>query len=126
MIGHRVWLGKEMEEASGSSIEMEEIIPGGPSRQPSLESQRQRRPSPGILRWLLGRSGVTSRPSGPVDDAIEAGAKAYRTDAQTFLTDFNHMSHRRKAGVQEIFDLFIRTSERRDSRRYCPILSAII
>lgn len=97
-----------MEEAGGSGIELEERIPGAPNRQQSLESQRQAQPLPWILRRLLGGSSVVSRPSGPVDDAIEAGAKACRSDARSFLRDFYHMSHRQKARVQEIFDIFIR------------------
>ena len=115
-----------MEDASDSDIELEEMAPGAQSRQQTLESQRQRQPLPWAPRWLLGNSGVASRLSGPVDDAIQAGAEAYRTDARSFLRDFNHMSHRPKARVQEIFDLSIRTPEERDSRHYCLTLYAIL
>ena len=121
-----------MEEAGGSGIEMEEIDPGTPIRQLSLESQSQRRPSPWILRWFMGciskswipwwllpvwwtirwvlpgESNVVPQPSRSVYDAIKAGAKAYRSDARSFIRDFDRMSHRPRSRVQEIFDIFIR------------------
>ena len=97
-----------MEDADDSGIGLEETTRGAPSRQQTLESQRQRQPLPWILRRLLGRFNVLSRPSGPVEDAIKAGAKLYRSDARSFISDFDRMSHRPKSRVQEVFDSFIR------------------
>ena len=114
-----------MEEAGGSGIEMEEITRRGPSRQSSLESQRQRRPSPWNLWrftgrpslpwipwWLLpGESSVVPQPSRQVHDAIKAGAKAYRSDARHFINEFDRMSHFPNFRVEEILDIFIRLGD---------------
>ena len=97
-----------MEDAGESGIELE-TTPGAPSRQQTLESQRQRQPLPWSLRRLLGGFGAASRPIGPVDEAVEAGAKLYRSDARGFLRDYYHMSHRPKAHVQDIFEIFVRS-----------------
>ena len=97
-----------MDEPDNPDIELEERSPGAPSRQQTLESQRSRQPLPWILTRLLGRFNVLSRPSGPVEDAIKAGAKLYRSDARSFISDFDRMSQRPKSRVQEIFDCFIR------------------
>ena len=121
-----------MDEAGDSGIEMEESPQRGPSRHPSLESQRPRRPSPWVLRWLMGESSLVSQTSGLVEDAIKAGAKVYRSDARSFIRDFDRMSHRPKSRVQEIFDVFIRLghidtgSERTTGTLYrhvCPPLA---
>lgn len=98
-----------MENAGESGIELEETTPGAPSRQQTLESQRQRQPLPWSLRRLPGGFRVAYRPTGPVDEAVEAGAKLYRSDAREFLQDFRHISHRPKARVQEIFEIWIRS-----------------
>ena len=98
-----------MEDAGESGIELEEANPGASSRQQTLGSQRLRRPLPWIRRRLPSRFGVASRPTGPVEKAIELGANQYRSDARIFLDDFYHMSHRPKARVREIFDIFIRS-----------------
>ena len=111
-----------MEEAGGSGIEMEERPSRGLSRQPSLDSQRQRRASPGILRrftgkfslpwilrWLPGESSVAPQPSQPVNDVIKRGANIYRSDAYSFMRDFHHISHRPISRVQDIFEIFIRS-----------------
>ena len=111
-----------MDESDNPDIELEERSPGGPGRRPSLESQRQRRPSPWILRLLMGKyslpwilrwllldeSRVIPQLSGQVHDAIKAGAKAYRSDARSFISDFDRTSQHPESPIQEIFDFFIR------------------
>lgn len=92
-------------------MDMEEIPLTAPNRQHTLESQRERHPLPSILKRLLETIRANSQPSGPVDDAIEAGARRYSRsgrDARRFLYDFGHMSRRPKARLHEIFDVFIR------------------
>ena len=86
---------------------MEDISPSAPSRQHTIESQRQRQPLPSTWRRFLEKFGASSQPSGPVDDAIEAGARRYSRNAQSFLNDFGHMSRRPKARLHEIFQFFL-------------------
>ena len=89
-------------------MEMQEIPLRAPSRQDTLESQSQRPPLRSTLKWLKGKYGANSRLSGPVDNAMEAGARRYSRDPQRFLNDFGHMSRRPEARLHEIFDIFIR------------------
>lgn len=93
-------------------MEMEELYLRPPSRQDTLESQRQRQPLSSTLKRLLGKYSANSQLSSPVDDAIEAAARYYSRDAQRFLNDFGHMSRRPKARLHEIFDIFIRLPHR--------------
>ncbi len=87
---------------------MEEIPLRAPSRQDTLESQSQRPPLRSTLKRLVGKYGTNSQLTGPVDNAMEAGARWYSRDPQRFLNDFGHMSHRPKALLHELFDIFIR------------------
>ena len=89
-------------------MEMDEIHSTAPSRQNSLESQHERRPLPSTLKRLLGKLFADPQPSGPVDDAIQAGVRRYSRNPQRFLYDFGHMSRRPKARLHKIFDIFIR------------------
>ena len=92
-------------------MEMEEVPTTAPSRQHTLESQRETHPLPSILRRILGKDRANSQLSGPVDDVIEAAARRYShngRDARRFLNDFGHMSRRPNARLHEIFDVFIR------------------
>lgn len=77
-------------------------------RQQTLESQRERQVSPSILKRLLGRSGDNAPKSGPVDDVIRKGAAILDRDGEKFMKDFRDISHRPKARLREIFDIFIR------------------
>lgn len=89
-------------------MKMEEIPPRAPRRQDTLESQSQRPPLRNTLKRLVEKYGASSQLSGPVDNAMEAGARRYTRDPQRFLSDFGHMSRRPEARLHEIFDIFIR------------------
>ena len=86
-------------------MEMEELPLRAPSRQDTLESQSQRPPLRNTLRRLWGKYGANSQQSGPVDHAMETGARRYSRDPQRFLNDFGHMSRRPQA---RLFYIFIR------------------
>ena len=85
---------------------MDDLSPGAPNRQQTLESQRNRRKFRGRLARFFARNGATPHEFGPLDEIIEVEAKRYNHGPR-FLADFNHISHFPKFPMSKVFDVFV-------------------